>query len=307
MAGFIKKLKSNDRFMMVYRKLRNIVFIPLCECCPVTLSKYRFKKVLHQKFDMQHVTTFNQRLMKLKLTNYMDNPKVIQCADKLRVRDYVSEKGCSEILIPLLGVYKTEKDIDWDLLPDRFALKCNHGCGYNIICTNKSELDKKKAARMLRYWMHLSCGAESAERHYMRIKRCIIAEPYISTDAGRFPRDYRFYCSYGEVKTCLIMHYDEEGYKEHKSFHIFVDTDYHVMDIANSIMEKDSLPAKPKCFDDMMKYASILSKEFPFVRVDLYDNNGKVMFGELTFTPVACMGKYNESKVLDALFGDIQK
>ena len=118
-------------------------------------------------------------MYKRQLHDYPSNSLVIRGADKYRVRTYVEEKGLGEILVPLIGDWNKPEDIDWDELPDKFVLKCNHGCAYNILCSDKKAFDKEGAIRKLQKWMKEDFGAFNIETHYSQIKPHITCEKFL--------------------------------------------------------------------------------------------------------------------------------
>ena len=131
--------------------------------------------------------------MWLKLNNYNNNELVWQCADKYTLRDYCTKKGIEEKYFPrLIGVYNSADEIDFEKLPNKFALKCTHGMGFNIICENKQQLDISNVKKQLNKWLNTKFGYESAETHYNHVKPRIICEEFIENEAGEFPVDYRY-------------------------------------------------------------------------------------------------------------------
>jgi hypothetical protein len=179
--------------------------------------------------------------------------------------------------------------IDYDKLPDAFALKCNHGCAYNIIVPDKKDFSKsdfEAAKKKLKYWMAEDYGVKSGEYHYKGIPRKIMCEKYIGTPNGALPSDYKFFASYGRVICCQVL-----SNRETQLRMSFVDRDFNnlrfTVDDEHYPMHSDSELAKlcPDSFADMLIMAEKLSIDFPIVRVDIYDFAGTPIFGELTFSP----------------------
>ena len=108
---------------------------------PTKSTKYLYRKRFHRLLNLENPVSFNEKIQWLKLNTYNNNPLITQCADKFAVRDFVKSKGCEELLIPLIGVYDDVDAIEWDNLPEKFVLKCNHGCGYNVICSDKTKVN----------------------------------------------------------------------------------------------------------------------------------------------------------------------
>ncbi len=248
-----------------------------------TVSDIIYMRTYGKKINWSHPTTLNEKLMVLKHRDYMSNPLVVQCADKVGVRDYVKNKGCPEILTELcgLGVYANVKEIEWDSLPNQFALKCAHGCNMNIVIDNKELFDKDTVFKQLDYWQHIRFGYENGEWHYLYIKPRIICEKYYGTDNGRFPVDYKLFCMNGIVRCIEVCSEREKGHAQY----VFMDCNWNRLYIDRAGINREFLPEKPVSLEAMMKYAILLSKDFPFVRVDFYEFNNRPILSELTFTP----------------------
>jgi hypothetical protein len=252
---------------------------------PVLATRLMHFKVTGELLNLKNPVKFNDKLQWLKL--YRNDPLVVKCTDKYEMYNYVKENGAPNILNNLLVIYNTVDDIDWELLPEKFALKCTHGCGYNIVTNDKSKLDKEKSLQKLRGWMSESFGRNNLEKHYDRIKPRIILEEYIENDAGLLPLDYKIYCFNGVAKLVLVCSEREKCLKLD-----FFDLDWERLYIGNDNDKSDKEVKKPSCFNAMVKYSEDLAKPFSFVRVDFYDKNGSAILGELTFTPAANMSKY---------------
>jgi len=246
--------------------------------------------IMGQSLNLVEPKDINEKIQWLKLN--WKHPLLSQCADKYGVREYVAEKGCSDVLNELYGVYDRVTDIPWDLLPEKFALKCTHGCGYNIICNDKAKLSRLFAMVRLEWWMRSSYGRRHAEYHYLSIKPRIICERYIETCEAILPNDYKLYCFHGRPYFVAVATDRGTNVKWH-----FLDMDWNRMDIDLPEHTQGNLPIKPVCWDHMSEVAVRLSQPFPFVRVDFYEENGRAVFGEMTFTPGAGMlrGYYNEA------------
>lgn len=289
----IKKLKENKKILGIYIAYKKKMCSFLTHIAPVAATKYVYKYNTGKKLNLKNPQTFNEKLQWLKL--YGDQELMIRCADKYRVRGYIEEKGCAEILNTLYGVFDDAADIDFSALPDAFVLKTTDGCGTNIICRNKENLDQEQARQKIHYWMTHKYGWETAETQYIKISPKIICEKIIETADGTLPNDFKFFCFNGKPK---FFYYGYDRENEFKKLHC--DLKWNVIDITK---EKATLSPsetmKPSCFNEMIRYAEILSQGIPFVRVDFYDSNGKVVFGEMTFTPTAGMSEiYTEEAAL---------
>ncbi len=268
-------------------------------------AKMLFFARTHEWPNLKNPETFNEKTTWLKLNNYNNNELVSKCADKYSVRDYVKAKGCEEILNDLYGVYNNFDEIDFDKLPNNFALKCVHGCAYNIIVKDKSEFDKDAARKKVNKWQKEKYGYATTELHYTKIKPRIIIEKYLCDKNGEMPVDYKFYCMEGKVK-CVLVCSERNGHEVKLSFY---DTDWKRLSYEKKSWSSKKNIEKPKNLNKMIKYAEKLSQDFPFVRVDLYNDNGKIIFGELTFTPACCCNqaysKYGDTELGKIL--EIQK
>lgn len=285
---------------IIYIKILNIRNRILLKISPKFIYKRIYKKSQGKTLNLKNPTLFNEKLMWLELNN-KNNDLMIKCTDKYDVRQYVKEKGCGEILNELYGVYNDANEINLDELPKKFVLKCTHGCGFNIICDDKSKLDKKETIKKLNKWKSKRFGYETVELHYTKIKPRIICEKYLETDAGILPNDYKIYCFNGVPKLILVC--TERVTKTRLDF---FDLDWNVLDIGKEEYKSKVVPKKPENLKKMIEYAKKLSEPFEFVRVDFYNDNGKVIFGELTFTPAGCRAQYytdNGNKML----GDMLK
>ena len=219
--------------------------------------------------------TFNEKIQWLKL--YDSTPLKTRLADKYLVRDWVAEKIGSQYLIPLLGAWDKFDDIDFDSLPNRFVLKANHGCGWNIIVTDKSNLDIKGANSKLDIWMGKKFGVRGLELHYFNITPKIIAEQFL--DGGDDLKDYKFLCFGGEVKYVWV---DSSRYTDHRR-DVF-DLRWNHQPFTIKFPNADSTPPRPNNLEKMIELARILCQGFAHVRVDFYDVNNVIYFGEMTFT-----------------------
>lgn len=243
------------------------------------MTKIYSRIVLKKKVDLQHPVTFNEKIQWCKLYYYPNEPLVVKCTDKYSVREYVRDKGLSQILVPLHGDWYDARDIQWEELPDRFVLKCNHGCAYNIVCTDKALLDRKAAEGQLNRWLKEDFGLFNIEPHYSRIiPHRIICEEFL----GESLYDYKFFCFHGEPKfvyvSCDLIH-------DRQAQIGFFELDGRKLPLKrNDYADLESVKF-PSFFDDMKQAAEILCADFPFVRVDFLLANDTFYFSELTFTP----------------------
>lgn len=237
----------------------------------------------HEIPHYKNPRNFNDKTSILKLYDYPNNKLVIKCTDKYEVRKYIEELGYSRILNELYGVYKTPDEIDFTKLPEKFALKCTHGCAYNIICKDKNKLNIIETKNKLDKFMHEKYGYATTELHYLKIEPKIICEKYLCDEDDKMPIDYKIYCINGVAKCILVCTERDTGLK----LNMF-DMKWNQLPYIKEKYMSNKDIEKPKKLQDMIKIAEDLSKPFPFVRVDLYNDKGKIIFGELTFTPACC-------------------
>ena len=253
------------------------------------------------KLNLDNPKTFNEKLQWLKLYYHRHpNPLITKCADKVGVRDYVKEKIGGEYLIPCLGVWDNPDDIDFDKLPNRFVLKVNWGSGQNIIVKDKSKLDIADAREKLRDWMKPESNHyyNHFEWGYKDIKPKIIAEKYIEQMDGKL-LDYKFFCFDGVPTYCQI---DANRFIEHtRCFYNMQLEKQKFKLIYPSYEGKISLP---KNFKKMKDIAQILSKGFPFGRVDFFLIGDCIYIGEITFFPEAGFGRFDPPE-WDKKLGDL--
>lgn len=202
-----------------------------------------------------------------------------QCADKVTVRDYIAQKIGEEYLVPSLGVYSDPDEIDFYALPDRFVLKVNWGSGQNIICKDKSTLNIEDAKNKLKQWMqpHSNIYYLSLEWGYKNIQPKILCEQYIEQLDNNL-LDYKFICFNGQPQFVWI---DTDRFVDHKR--IFYDLEWKRQSFGLGYPIDNRDYSKPENFDKMITFAKVLSDAFPQARVDFYNMNGKIYFGEITF------------------------
>ncbi len=252
---------------------------------PKLNTKAFYKRRIGKDINLDTPATFNEKIQWLKLNYLYPNNLVTRCADKVEVRNFIKENGCEEILTEVIGIYNNVDEINFDELPNKFVLKWNFGCGYNIICQNKQKLNVNVTKKILKKWGKSKFHLYNSELQYKDIKKKIICEKFIEPKQGILPEDYKFYCFNGKALYVMICYERDKG----KPKFYFFDRDWNLARInerGKNAPENFTIE-KPKKMDKMFDYADKLSKEFPFVRVDLYNVEDKIYFGELTFTPSA--------------------
>ena len=245
------------------------------------ILKARYFKAFGRPLDLKHPRTFNEKLQWMKI--YDRDPRYTVLSDKLRVKEIVAEQIGKEHIIPTLGVWAHFDQIDFSALPEQFVLKCTHDSGGLVICRDRKELDLDAARKKIEASLRTNFYHHSREWQYKDIPPRIIAEPYMQDGDSRELKDYKFYCFDGEPAFLYVS----EGLENHQTAHIsFLNLDWtRAPFLRSDYAGFETLPPKPDRFDEMVAMARRLSEGFRFVRVDLYEINGTVYFGELTFTP----------------------
>lgn len=248
-------------------------------------------KILHLK----NPKSFNEKLQWLKIYDY--KPEYTKLVDKLAVKDYVESRIGNKLIIPTLSVWDSVEEIDWDSLPNQFVLKTTHGgggCGV-IVCTDKTKLDKIKAKKKLKESMHTDTGQTYRERPYLNVPRKILAEKYIaeqiinnSETKADLP-DYKFFCFNGKVKFFKI---DFGRFVEHHANYYLPNGDLLPFGEVSCKPDPNHMVNMPNNLSEMIHLSETLSANYKFLRVDLYNVNGKIYFGEFTLYPAAGMGAF---------------
>lgn len=249
---------------------------------PVWIAKFTHFR-MHKRFgshsyimNLKNPKTFNEKINWLNIYERPNHGKVI--ADKLKVRNYVTEKIGDEYLIPILKVFDSTEIIDFGLLPDMFVLKPNHGSGWVILCDDKNQLDRRSTLNKLKKWCDLDFYYLSGEWQYKGIERKIICEKLIEEIRGIV--DYKFFCFNGMP---MFIQVDLDRHTQH--VRSFYDLNWDKMQISLMYPSTDKILDKPKSLERMIEIAKTLSRDFIFCRVDLYEVNEKIYFGEITLHP----------------------
>ena len=250
-----------------------------------------FKRRTGHTLDFNNLRTFTEKLQWLKI--FDSTPLKSRLADKYLVRNWVSEKIGEQYLIPLLGVWDNFDDIDFDELPDQFVLKCNHGSGMNIIVRDKKSFDVTRAREKINAWLATDFASLFLELHYTNIKRKIIVEKFMPADNESDIPDYKFWCFDGHVEYIQV---DRNRSTNHVQRFYSVNWEPLSFNICGHTIDK-KISEKPSSLETMLNIAKKLSAGFNFVRVDLYLIEGKIYFGEMTFTPLCGYFKWNPEDI----------
>ena len=251
-----------------------------------------------KKLDLKNPKTMNEKLQWLKL--YNRKPEYTTMVDKILVKDYVGKIIGKDYIVPLLGVWDSPEQIDFDTLPDQFVLKTNHSGGNTgvVIVKDKSKIDQKA----IREKLHVSLKSDIYTRYrewpYKNVERKVFAEAYLGDDLA----DYKFYCYNGYADAVMICVDRQIG---DPKFYFF-DKEWNLKRYNKRGKQApvDFTLPKPEGVDKMFELASVLSKDIPYARVDFYNVNGKIYFGEITFFPASGFDK-NRLPESDALFGEM--
>lgn len=246
-----------------------------------------FKAKLGYSLNLDNPQTFNEKLQWLKLHDRM--PIYTTMVDKYAVKDYVASVIGAEYIIPTLGVWDSFDEIDFDSLPDQFVLKCTHDSGGLIIVKDKTKLDKTAARNRIEKSLKTNYYYLGREWPYKDVKPRVIAEAYMEDSATAELRDYKFFCFNGEAK-CYKVDFDR--FIGHRANYFTVDGK--LLKLGEAVCPPDfkkeiTAPATLKL---MRKLAEKLSKTQTFLRVDFYDVDGTIYFGELTFFPASGFGRF---------------
>ena len=238
-----------------------------------------YKKTCGKYPDLDNPSTFSEKMQIYKLKCH--DPLLTQCADKYGVREYVKKCGCGHLLNEVYAVYDSVDQIDIDKLPDKFVLKATHGSGYNLIVKDKKAVNWFWWKKIMRSWLRQDIYWSGREWAYQNVPRRIIAEKYLEDNSGGL-LDYKFYCFNGTPK---LMHFDV-GRFSGKHLRNFYDMDMNFIPLYGGYDYDPSIPFIDRdIFTRLAKIAEDLCKPFSFARVDLYQNNGTIYFGEITFYP----------------------
>lgn len=235
--------------------------------------------------------SLNEKITFRKL--YEPHPLSNIVADKLTVREYISQKNNNNILINVLWIGTDPENIDFDSLPKSFVIKATHGSGWNLIVDDKEKINKKQVIAQCHTWLSIKYSSVSVSRetHYDDIAPKIIIEEFIKDIKYKIPLDYKFFCFHGSVE---IIQVDSGRYVQHKRN--LYDISWNEIPVVYNF-PKGTPVEKPALLKEMIQIAEQLSSDFDFCRIDLYcQNNSKIYFGEITLTPEAGLGRFNPKK-----------
>lgn len=258
-----------------------------------------FDYYLGKKINWKNPQTYNEKLQWLKIYDRQDN--YTKMVDKYEAKEYVKNIIGGEYIIPTIGIYDKFENIDFEKLPKQFVMKCTHDSGGLVICKDKSKLNLKEAKRKINQCLKVNYFNCWKEWPYKNVKPRIIIEKYMTNDDSDGINDYKFFCFNGKVKLLFIAT-DRVNENEETKFD-FYDENFNHLPIKNGHPNALVPPSKPLNFEKMKELAEILSKDIPHLRVDFYEINGKIYFGELTFSHWAGMVPF-EPEEYDLILGN---
>ena len=242
---------------------------------------------------------FNEKIQYLKL-KYRSN-ELTEMADKYKVKQYVSKLIGNEYVIPTLGVWSTTEEINFNELPKKFVLKCNNDSGGVVICKDKQALNIEETKKFLNSRLNNNGFWYGREWPYKNIKPCIIAEKYMENNGQNELIDYKFFCFNGQPKVVLVC---SERFASNNMCKTYFDENWNLLNIMEANHRIDKEQKKPQSFEKMKIISQKLAKDMPFVRIDFYEIEGKLYFGEITFFPASGLEKFKPEK-WNNIFGDM--
>lgn len=239
--------------------------------------KYKIK--MGKTLNLENPQTYSEKLQWIKINDH--NPLYTRLVDKYEVKSYITDLIGEKYVIPTLGVWEEFDDINFDSLPNQFVLKCTHDSGGLVICRDKKSLDIANTRKIITKCLNRNFYKLGREWPYKNVKPRIIAEVYMEDSLTQELRDYKFFAFNGEVRALFIATERQKAGEDVKFD--FFDADYNYLPFRQGHENASRQPEKPICFDEMKNLASVLSKGLKEVRVDFYEVDGKVYFGEMTF------------------------
>jgi len=258
--------------------------------------KMQFALSMKKDLDLENPKTFNEKLQWLKL--YNRDPLYTQLVDKYRVREYVKKTIGEDYLIPLYGVYDNYQEIDFEALPNQFVLKMNHTSGGVYVIEDKDKINHEQLEQEVNEWLATNYYWQHREWPYKDVEPKIIVEKLMVDEQNDDLKDYKFLTFAGEVKLFYIASSQPQGRRID-----YYDLEFNPLAIEQKFPKSKKEHQKPKNFEKMIELAAKLAADIPHVRVDLYEINGKVYFGEMTFYSQAGIEPF-EPESFDKKMGD---
>ncbi|MBG9981855.1 carboxylate--amine ligase [Aerococcaceae bacterium DSM 111020] len=282
----VRNLFNKNKYLTnIYQKANRVKTSFLSNVSDERFAKFKYKERTGRKLNLDNPQTYNEKLWWLKLNNR--DPLLTICSDKVLVRDYVVEQGFPEILVPMIGAYDDVSKINFDEIPEDAFLKTNHGSGTNLIW--KKNLDRRKVKKIFEDSLQQNYFYQSREWNYKNIKPQVVIEENLNKqNSGKEFFDYKFLCFDGRVEYVLVFldSASDDGTHNHHAKSNLYDRDFNPL---NATVARENFNKKqvkiPENFEKMLEIAEKLSEPFVFCRVDLYNFDGQIYFGEITFYP----------------------
>ena len=248
-----------------------------------------YRLITKEELHLDNPLNFNEKMQWMKI--YDNSPIKTVLSDKYQVRAWVKDTIGEDYLIGLIGNWSNADDIPFEDLPKKYVLKANHGSGMNYIVRDNEKENYNELRKLARKWLKTPSGIFSMEQQYFRIPRRIIAEEYISQDNNGTLLDYKIHCFNGKPRFVQVI--GDRNIASHTAKEAYFDLNWtSITEMHNIYGKMDNLPEKPKNYELLIDIAKQLSKDFIYVRVDLYDVNNRILFGEMTFTPAEGLGRW---------------
>lgn len=272
MNGY-KKIISSQK--MRFAILRMLKFVP-----DKAMIKLQYRIKLKRKLNLKDPKRYTEKIQWYKL--YYRNPVMMECVDKYGVRKYIEKKGLGNILNQLYQVVDRPEEINFDQLPDKFVIKTTNGSGTNILVKDKKTLNIAETKKKLNDFLNMAEASAGREWAYGGSSKKIIVEGLLEDNSNKDKgiSDYKFLCFNGKP---VYVVYDKDRFSDHKRN--FYDVNWNYVKVDSDCPCFEDSVKKPENYEKMVEIASVLSRDFPAVRVDLYNIEGKIYFGELTFYP----------------------
>lgn len=285
----LKELKKNPWILWIWNeRRRKIGEREFNKISDEEFIKQFYYNAFNKELNLANPVTFNEKLNWMKINYQNENARI--CADKYEVRKYLEERGYGWLLNDLLGVYEIVEDIDISKLPQRFVLKGTHGSGWNLIVKDKDKVNWIAWKFVMKSWLKQNFYYYGREWVYKSMKPRIICEKYLEDKNGEL-LDYKVYCFNGQPKFIQV---DVDRFTNHTAN--YYDPEWNIMPFQYDDENSGRVIKRPKNLEEMIKISKDLSIDFPHVRVDFYEVDGRLYFGELTFFTASGTGIFNPEK-----------
>ena len=241
----------------------------------------QYRYITGRRLSLKHPQTYTEKLQAYRVNVYPNDPLVISCTDRLGLMEYLKSNNLDAYQVPILGIYDSFDQIDFASLPNQFVIKCTHASGFNKIVLNKSSLNLRSLKRLVTRWLKTNYGKMTYEMHYASIPPRILIEAYLGKGES-LPLEYKLHCFQGHMNYFYVV--SGRG-SDIRYTHFLRDWTPYPGAQFNGWKSSSYPILEPKTFSDMIVISEKLAKPFPFVRVDMYDIDGKIYVSELTFTP----------------------